>query len=419
MTAVTIPPQPIDVTRDDLLDQAHGFLRQRHHEIDACGYSLRWREVRAEIRATGTWRPTYDELAYGARVAWRNAGRCIGRLRWPSLIVRDRRHISTLHEVRRELSAHLDEATNGGRIRSVLTVLSPAGAGAPPPVRIVSPQLARYAAWPSNDGVLGDPANLALTRLATDLGWPAPPRPGAFDLLPWIAATADGQLHLLPMDRTRILEVPIHHPDHPWIAGLGLRWPAVPVIANMALTFGGVRFPAPFSGTFMAGEIATRNLADHHRYHMLPAIIAGLDLHDHDRLRADKALLTLHEAVLHSYVTAGVSITDHHRESRAFARFVQHEEAAGRVVVGDWSWLNSYPMTPQDPSWTRYYHTGQPTPALVPDPHCLALAAGARTPGHEPSPRQRADVPPAAVAASNRTREDKCPHAHLLEPTAD
>ncbi len=97
---------------------------------------------------------------------------------------------------------------------------------------------------------------------------------------------------------------------------------------------------------------------------------------DRDRLRADKALLTLHEAVLRSFETAGVSITDRHRESRASARFVKREEAAGRVVVGDWSWLNSYPMTPQGPSWTRYYHTGQPTPALLPDPYCLTLTAG-------------------------------------------
>ncbi|MEH0820450.1 MULTISPECIES: nitric oxide synthase oxygenase [unclassified Micromonospora] len=237
-------------------------------------------------------------------------------------------------------------------------------------------------------------------------------------MLSWIAA-ADGQLHLIPADPAHILEVPIHHPDQPWIADLGLRWPAVPVISNMTITFGGLRFPAPFSGTYMASEIATRNLADAHRYHQLPAIIAGLRLHHRDRLRADKALLTLHEAVLHSFETAGVSITDHHRENRAFARFVQHEEAAGRVVIGDWSWLNSYPMAPQDPSWSRYYHPGQPTPALVADPYCLALTAGRPRPGHKPSPRQRADVPPAAAATPNHSREDTCPHAHPPDPTGD
>ncbi|RKF21584.1 nitric oxide synthase oxygenase [Micromonospora globbae] len=410
MTAATVPPHPVD-THDDLLVHAHGFLRQWHDETGAPGLAQRWRTVRADIHATGTWRPTSDELAYGARVAWRNAGRCIGRARWSSLVVRDRRHATTPEKVGRELAGHLDEATNGGRVRSVLTVLAPATGSTPPPVRVVNPQLARYAAWPTDGGVIGDPANQALTALAVDLGWPGPAYRSAFDLLPWIAATADGRLHLLPTDQAHIREVPIHHPDHPWIADLGLRWPAVPVISNMSLDFGGLRFPAPFSGTFMASEIATRNLADHHRYHQLPAIVAGLGLPERDRLRADKALLTLHEAVLHSFETAGVSITDHHRESRAFTRFVQHEETAGRVVVGDWSWLNSYPMTPQDPSWSRYHDTSQPTPALRPDPCSLALTAGPPRHGHGPSPRQHADVPPAAAATPNRTREDTCPHA--------
>ncbi|MEU8264130.1 nitric oxide synthase oxygenase [Micromonospora sp. NPDC048999] len=417
MTATPTARQRADMLPEQLLTQAHDFLVHRHDELGMPGLARRWHEVRAQVLTCGTWKPTYDELAYGARVAWRNAGPCIGRRRWPGLIVRDRRHITNLHQVRRELAAHLDEATNGGRIRSVITVLAPSTRTSPPPVRIISPQLARYAAWPSSDGVLGDPANMTLTRLATELGWPGPARRGPFDMLPWIAATADGELHLLPTEPARILEVPIQHPDHPWIAKLGLRWPAVPAVSNMTLDIGGLRFPAPFSGTFMASEIATRNLADEHRYDQLPAVIAGLGLDHQDRLRADKALLTLHEAVLHSFERAGVSITDHHRESRSFSRFVQQEESVGRAVAGTWSWLNSYPMTPQDPSWNRYYSTSEPTPALAPDPYCLAHIAGHPTPGHNPSPRQHADVPPAAAATPNQTREDTCPHAHPHVPT--
>lgn len=427
MTAPSTVRRRADMPQDQLPAQAHAFLRQRHNELGVPGLARRWREVRVEIRANGTWRPTYDELAYAARVAWRNSGRCIGRLRWPSLIVRDRRHITTLQEVRRELAAHLDEATNGGRIRSVITVLAPATHTGPPPVRIISPQLARYAAWQSRDGVLGDPTNVALTHLATYLGWSGPTRRGLFDILPWIAATNDGRLHLLPAEPAHILEVPIHHPDHPWIADLGLRWPAVPVISKMALHFGGLQFPAPFSGTFMASEIATRNLADAHRYHQLPAIIAGLGLDDRDRLRADKALLTLHEAVLHSFETAGVSITDHHRESRAFARFVQREEAAGRVVVGDWSWLNSYPRTPQAPpgaatttpanpprplSRTR---TASPSPPAAPgpatNPHRVSAPTSPRPLPPHPTTQGRTHVhthtrqtPPATDAPGRGSR---------------
>ncbi|WKU03492.1 nitric oxide synthase oxygenase [Micromonospora sp. HUAS LYJ1] len=313
--------------REEMHLHARQFLRQWHDESGTPGFTARWRHLSAEIAATGTWQPTSDELTYGARVAWRNAGRCLGRARWSSLIVRDRRHTTTLPTLLQELTAHLDEATNNGRVRSVLTVLAPATAIAAAPLRIISPQLARYAAWHTDGGVIGDPANLTLTALARRLGWDGPPHRGAFDLLPWIVATADRRLHLLHPDHRRIRQVPIHHPRHPWLADLALRWPAVPAISNMSLHLGGLRFPAPFNGTSMVGEIA-RDLADHDRYHQLPAVIDGLGLPDHDQLRADRALLTLHAAVLHSFNTAGLSITDHHRESCAFARFAAREQAA-------------------------------------------------------------------------------------------
>ena len=39
-------------------------------------------QVRESIAATGTYEHTFAELTWGARVAWRNAARCIGRLYW-------------------------------------------------------------------------------------------------------------------------------------------------------------------------------------------------------------------------------------------------------------------------------------------------------------------------------------------------
>lgn len=160
--------------REEMHLHARQFLRQWHDESGTPGFTARWRHLSAEIAATGTWQPTSDELTYGARVAWRNAGRCLGRARWSSLIVRDRRHTTTLPTLLQELTAHLDEATNNGRVRSVLTVLAPATAIAAAPLRIISPQLARYAAWHTDGGVIGDPANLTLTALARRLGWDGP-----------------------------------------------------------------------------------------------------------------------------------------------------------------------------------------------------------------------------------------------------
>ena len=48
----------------------------------------------ARSTLTGTYWHTPEELVFGARVAWRNNARCIGRLYWRSLQVRDLRTVS-------------------------------------------------------------------------------------------------------------------------------------------------------------------------------------------------------------------------------------------------------------------------------------------------------------------------------------
>jgi nitric oxide synthase oxygenase domain/subunit len=47
----------------------------------------RWKSVQKEIEATGTYELTETELIYGAKLAWRNAQRCIGRIQWQKLQV--------------------------------------------------------------------------------------------------------------------------------------------------------------------------------------------------------------------------------------------------------------------------------------------------------------------------------------------
>src|SRR5689334_7644731 len=61
--------------------KASTFLEQFHAETNP-PYPLRrrLRRVRAEIDRTGTYVHTEAEMEFGARVAWRNAARCIGRL---------------------------------------------------------------------------------------------------------------------------------------------------------------------------------------------------------------------------------------------------------------------------------------------------------------------------------------------------
>lgn len=47
----------------------------------------RLEEVTKEIEASGTYQLKDNELIYGAKHAWRNAARCVGRIQWSKLQV--------------------------------------------------------------------------------------------------------------------------------------------------------------------------------------------------------------------------------------------------------------------------------------------------------------------------------------------
>lgn len=47
----------------------------------------RWTHAQKEIETTGTYQLTETELVYGAKLAWRNSVRCIGRIQWSKLQV--------------------------------------------------------------------------------------------------------------------------------------------------------------------------------------------------------------------------------------------------------------------------------------------------------------------------------------------
>jgi nitric-oxide synthase, bacterial len=350
-------------------DEAEDFIRQFHHEQSA-DEPLRQRllAVRAEIRATGTYRHTAAELAFGARVAWRNSAACIGRLYWASLRVVDAREVDDPHEVAEACVRHVRAATNRGRIRPMITVFAPDRPGRRGP-RIRNDQLIRYAGHRLDDGsVLGDPQNVALTDAAVAAGWQAPAQRGAFDVLPLIVSGRGGHaVTEVPPDA--VLEVELSHPELPALAGLGLRWHALPVISNMRLRIGGVEYPAaPFNGWYMGTEIGARNLADRDRYDMIPTVarLLGLDTSDETTLWRDRALVELNRAVLHSFKAAGVTITDHHTESRRFLTHLAREEKAGRSCPADWSWIVPPMSGGLTPVFHRYYDTAVSGPQFLP-----------------------------------------------------
>ena len=204
-----------------LFVSAERFITLFHSENRAGPPERRLRHIRHEIEATGTYRHTPAELEFGARVAWRNSSKCIGRLYWRSLRVRDRREVTAAADVAAEAVIHLREATNGGRIRPVITVLAPDAPGRPGP-RILNPQLVQYAGYETADGkVMGDPQNVDVTRLAGGLGWLGAAGAGRFDTLPLIVQEAGAPLTLHPLPADAVLEVPIRHPEFGWFAASG------------------------------------------------------------------------------------------------------------------------------------------------------------------------------------------------------
>lgn len=50
-------------------------------------HETRLQQVQKDIEGTGTYNLTETELIYGAKLAWRNSSRCIGRIQWSKLQV--------------------------------------------------------------------------------------------------------------------------------------------------------------------------------------------------------------------------------------------------------------------------------------------------------------------------------------------
>src|ERR1039458_3331354 len=222
------------------MDAAAEFIRLHRREVPGAGpVEARLREIRREISLTGTYRHTLEELEFGARVAWRNSSRCIGRLYWKSLKVRDRREVDTASGIAEECAGHLRAATNHGRVRPTITVFAPDTPARRGP-RIWNEQLVRDAGHRQPDGsVRGEPFSAELTDLARELGW-ATDGQGRFDVLPLIISTADQDPQAFDVPADAVTEVHLIHPRFPWFGELALRWYAVPVICDMCLEIGGI-----------------------------------------------------------------------------------------------------------------------------------------------------------------------------------
>lgn len=331
--------------------RARAFLQLLHEEH---GLPLRLSQVDHELAESGSYRLTFAELEWGARVAWRQSARCIGRLVWESLVVRDLRHLSSLEDVYQACLDHLIFSTNKGRIIPTISVFAPDGP------RILNSQLVRYA---------DDPEQAPFVNKLQEWGWRPSGEP--FQLLPLVIEWPGQERLIRPLPEAAVLQVPLTHSEIPAFEQLGLRWHALPAMADRVLEIGGQLYPcAPFSGWYMGTEIGSRDLGDEQRYNVLPALAKamGLDTSSDRTLWRDRALVELNRAVLESFERHGVTIVDHHTASRQFLRHLESEAAKNRPVSADWSWI----VPPLSASATGVFHT--PMQAFDCSPNFLTRA---------------------------------------------
>lgn len=223
-----------------LLDEAKSFIQTMFNELNYSSSETQQRlnEIEEEIKETGSYTHTYEELVYGSKMAWRNSNRCIGRLFWESLNVEDARHVENEEEFIDTIHQHINKATNNGKIKPLITIYSPKNGP-----KIYNNQLIRYAGYYK----AGDPSEKKVTRLAQHLGWSS--EGTDFDILPLIYQMPNEALKFHEYPKHLIKEVPIFHDQYPKLAHLNLKWYAVPIISNMDLKIGGIIYPtAPFNG---------------------------------------------------------------------------------------------------------------------------------------------------------------------------
>lgn len=341
-------------TQLEYMTEAEQFIRQCYHELGKTEEETvsRLLQIKSLLGQEGQYHLTFEELEHGAKMAWRNSNKCIGRLFWNTLRVVDARELAAEEEIRDALFSHIEYATNNGRIRPLITIFKP-GENGTAPVRIWNHQLLRYAGYETDSGIVGDPGSIVFTKKCEELGWKG--EGTDYDLLPLVIQAENREPVWFEIPSEIVLEVPISHPQYPEFSELNAKWYAVPIISDMSLQIGGMTFPAaPFNGWYMGTEIGARNLADEGRYNMLPKVasLLGLDISSNATLWKDKALVELNVAVLHSFKEAGASIVDHHTAAQQFKRFEHNEVSEGRDVTGDWTWL----IPPVSPATTHIFH---------------------------------------------------------------
>ena len=351
---------------DKLYIQAKAFISsmQQFEKTHVNDIKLRKRlnEIKDSIQATGTYIHTKGELDFGAKLAWRNSNRCIGRHYWRNLDVFDCRTIDQPDLAFKALEDHILHAFNNGAIKSTISIFPPRDPSQKhDKIRIINHQLIRYAGFKNtNKTIIGDPNSIIFTKLLQESGW-NPKNKGQFTPLPWliqINGKTIGYNDVLQKKSQLLNEVTLEHPESDAFKNLCLKWYCIPILSDMALKIGGITYPcAPFNGWYMGTEIGARNLADESRYNLLPKIakLFNLNTKNERSLWRDRALIELNRAVLFSFDKNNIRIGDHHNLSKQFEKFTKNEEKSKCPISGDWSWLVPPISGSQTPTFHQEY----------------------------------------------------------------
>ncbi|MCC3422471.1 MAG: nitric oxide synthase oxygenase [Microcoleus sp. PH2017_01_SCD_O_A] len=332
------------LNEERFLKKAKQYLKQiaTEQEWEPEDQARRWVEIQEEVKATGTYTHTYEELAYGAQLSWRNASKCIARIQWNNMVVRDRRYVTNPDEMFRELEEHLRYATNGGNIQITMTVFRPKQPKERWGPRIWNSQLIRYAAYEQPNGsIMGDGANFELTAAILKLGWQPPEPRTPYDILPLVIEVPGMEPKFYEFHQDDVLEVEIEHPTIPEFKSLGFRWYAIPAISNFRMDIGGITYAClPFNGWYMGTEIM-RDFLEDWRYDKTEDIakVLKLDTSSEQTLWRDRVALELNIAILYSFQKAKVSMVDHQTASKQFIAHDLREKKAGRECPADWGWV--------------------------------------------------------------------------------
>ncbi|KAK1736786.1 nitric oxide synthase [Skeletonema marinoi] len=324
--------------RSEEMSGTKGFLPKKE----------RMAEVRKAIHETGTYVHTFDELEHGARVAWRNAPKCSNRKYWQQLKLLDCRDVDTNEGMYGSCIKHLTKAVACGSAEAYVTVFRPTNPGTGDGPAIWNEQLLSYAAYNQDGKVIGDPKNLRFTQMLEErFGWKGPPdgKQGPYDYLPLVIQSSPNdapQLFDVPLECAP--EVHIHHPEHPELSELNMRWYPIPAVCALDMTIGGIVYSAvPFNGWYANTEVL-RDLTDASRYNMLVPVARALGLDPDTKpgdepLWKDEVMAVLNKAIYHSFKVSKVAIVGHHNLIAMFWDWYNDEMRHRKYCPVNWKWV--------------------------------------------------------------------------------